>query len=52
MTEIATIDWSGRWGTPVFSENTAIFYIYIQSLFINIIFYSVYLYSMFYICVQ
>ena len=25
MTEIATIDWFGRWGTPVFSENTAIF---------------------------
>ena len=25
MTEIATIDWSGRWGTSVFSENTAIF---------------------------
>ena len=26
MTEIATIDWFGRWGTSVFSENTAIFY--------------------------
>ena len=25
MTEIATIDWCGRWGTSVFSENTAIF---------------------------
>ena len=25
MTEIATIDWFGRWGTYVFSENTAIF---------------------------
>ena len=25
MTEIATIDWYGRWGTSVFSENTAIF---------------------------
>ena len=25
MTEIATIDWFGRWGTSVFSENTAIF---------------------------
>ena len=25
MTEIATIDWFGRWGTFVFSENTAIF---------------------------
>ena len=24
MTEIATIDWFGRWGTSVFSENTAI----------------------------
>ena len=27
MTEIATIDWFGRWGTSVFSENTAIFFI-------------------------
>ena len=25
MTEFATIDWFGRWGTSVFSENTAIF---------------------------
>ena len=25
MTEIATIDWFGRWGTSVFPENTAIF---------------------------
>ena len=25
MTEIGTIDWFARWGTPVFSENTAIF---------------------------
>ena len=25
MTEIATIDWFGRSGTSVFSENTAIF---------------------------
>ena len=25
MTEIATIDWFGGWGTSVFSENTAIF---------------------------
>ena len=25
MTEIATIDWFGRWGTSVFSENTTIF---------------------------
>ena len=25
MTEIATIDWFGRWGTSVFSEITAIF---------------------------
>ena len=24
MTEMATIDWFGRWGTSVFSENTAI----------------------------
>ena len=27
MTEIATIDWFGRWETSVFSENTAIFLI-------------------------
>ena len=26
MAEFATIDWFGRWGTSVFSENTAIFY--------------------------
>ena len=26
MTEIATIDWFGWWGTSVFSENTAIFF--------------------------
>ena len=25
MTGSATIDWFGRWGTAVFSENTAIF---------------------------
>ena len=25
MTEIAIIDWFGRWGTSVFSESTAIF---------------------------
>ena len=25
MTEIATINWFGMWGTSVFSENTAIF---------------------------
>ena len=25
VTEMATIDWFGRWGTSVFSENTAIF---------------------------
>ena len=25
MTEIVTIDWFGKWGTSVFSENTAIF---------------------------
>ena len=29
MTEIATIDWFGRWGTSVFSENAAIFLIVI-----------------------
>ena len=26
MTEIAMIDWFGRWGTSVFSENTAIIF--------------------------
>ena len=26
MTELATIDWFGRWGTSVFSENLAIFF--------------------------
>ena len=26
MTEIGTIDWFGRWGTFVFSVNTAIFH--------------------------
>ena len=31
MTELATIDWFGRWGTSVFSANTAIFY----TLFLN-----------------
>ena len=25
MTELATIDWFGRWDTSVFSENTTIF---------------------------
>ena len=25
MTEIATIDWFERWGTSIFSENTAIY---------------------------
>ena len=32
MTEIASIDWFGRWGTSVFSENTAIFIFYNYSL--------------------
>ena len=30
MTEIATIDWFGRWGTSVFLENTAIFQIFVS----------------------
>ena len=34
MTEIGTIDWFARWGTPVFSENTAIFICIIISFFI------------------
>ena len=41
MTEIATIDWFGRWGTFVSAENTAIF---ISKLFIKnllIIFFTV-----------
>ena len=33
MTEIATIDWFERWGTSVFSENTAIFLPLISSFF-------------------
>ena len=32
MTEIATIDWFGRLGTSVFSENTAIFAVIILKL--------------------
>ena len=32
MTEIATIDWFGRWETSVFSENIAIFYYVIAIL--------------------
>ena len=32
MTEIATIDWFGRWGTSVFFENTAIFYFFLDQL--------------------
>ena len=33
MTEIAIIDWFGKWGTSVFSENTAIFiYIYLIAI--------------------
>ena len=31
MTDIATIDWFGRWGTSVFSENTAIFLLFPQT---------------------
>ena len=29
MTEIATINWFGRWGTSVFSVNTAVFIVII-----------------------
>ena len=32
MTEIATIDWFGRWGKSVFSENTATFVILISDI--------------------
>ena len=32
MTDTATIDWFGRWGTFVFSENTAIFFFIMQLL--------------------
>ena len=31
MTEIATIDWFGRWGKSVFFENTAIFNLTVSS---------------------
>ena len=34
MTEIATIDWFGRWGTSVFSENTSMFIYKIYNLFL------------------
>ena len=34
MTEIATTDWFGRWGTSVFSENTAIFSISLANDFL------------------
>ena len=32
MTEIATKDWFGKWGTSVFSKNTAIFVSYCRCL--------------------
>ena len=35
MTEIATIDWFGRWGTSVFSENTVIFNEHFYDLFLQ-----------------
>ena len=35
MTEIATIDWLRRWGTSVFSENTALFSLSPTSPFSN-----------------
>ena len=35
MTEIATIDWFGGWGTSVFSENTAIFLHYSKLVWIQ-----------------
>ena len=35
MTELATIDWFGRWWTSVFSENTAIFSFVLILLVIN-----------------
>ena len=34
MTETATIDWFGRWGTSVFSENTVIFSFKIEFEFV------------------
>ena len=33
MTEIATVDWFGRWETSVFSENTANTLLYFLLLF-------------------
>ena len=33
MTDIATVDWFGRWGTSIFSENTAIFLLYFKAVF-------------------
>ena len=32
MTEIVNTDWFGKWGTSVFSENTAILTFYPQSV--------------------
>ena len=32
MTEIVTVDWFGRWGTFVLSENTAIFLKFFSSM--------------------
>ena len=40
MTEIVTIDRFGRWGTSVFSENTAIFFFFFFLLFCINIFYQ------------
>ena len=36
MTEIATIDWFGRRGTSVFSENTAMFNFLIRNKFARV----------------
>ena len=36
MTEFATVDWFGRWGTSVFSENTAIFTCQMITMKINV----------------
>ena len=39
MTEIATIDRFGRWGTSVFSENTAIFTDFYVCVFLFVFFF-------------
>ena len=45
MTEIATIDWFRRWGTSVFSENTAIFILHLLFIMSDILLHTYVSYS-------